>query len=290
MEVLAKYGTEEQKKKWLLPLLEGEIRSAFLMTEPDVASSDATNIELDIRKEGSGYILNGSKWWSSGAGDTRCKIYITMGKTDKKNKNIHKQQSVILVPADTTGITVHRMLSVFGYDDAPHGHGHITFKNVRVPAENIILGEGRGFEIIQGRLGPGRIHHMMRSIGAAERALELIVARINDPRKRPFGKQLHEYGVILERIARSRVEVDAARLQVLNAAITIDSKVTLPRVGHQPDSCSTDRFQDAKFALKEIAEAKIAIPTMALTVIDRAIQAYGGAGVSQETPLANMFA
>ncbi|KAG9686529.1 acyl-CoA dehydrogenase NM domain-like protein, partial [Aureobasidium melanogenum] len=271
MEVLAKYGTQAQKDKWLKPLLEGEIRSAFLMTEPDVASSDATNITLDIRREGNEYVLNGSKWWSSGAGDPRCKIYITMGKTDKNNPNPYKQQSVVLVPADTPGVTIHRMLGVFGYDDAPHGHGHIFFKNVRVPVENIVLGEGRGFEVIQGRLGPGRIHHAMRSIGAAEKALELFVARVNDPNKRTFGKMLSEHGVMVDRIARSRVEIDAARLQVLNAAVAIDTK-------------------DAKFALKEIAEAKVLIPNMALTVIDRAIQAYGAAGVCQDTPLASMYA
>ncbi|KAH0354550.1 acyl-CoA dehydrogenase NM domain-like protein, partial [Aureobasidium melanogenum] len=271
MEVLAKYGTQAQKDKWLKPLLEGEIRSAFLMTEPDVASSDATNITLDIRREGNEYVLNGSKWWSSGAGDPRCKIYITMGKTDKNNPNPYKQQSVVLVPADTPGVTIHRMLGVFGYDDAPHGHGHIFFKNVRVPVENIVLGEGRGFEVIQGRLGPGRIHHAMRSIGAAEKALELFVARVNDPNKKTFGKMLSEHGVMVDRIARSRVEIDAARLQVLNAAVAIDTK-------------------DAKFALKEIAEAKVLIPNMALTVIDRAIQAYGAAGVCQDTPLASMYA
>ncbi|KAJ9631661.1 hypothetical protein H2203_000060 [Taxawa tesnikishii (nom. ined.)] len=271
MEVFAKYGTEAQKKRWLQPLLDGKIRSAFLMTEPDVASSDATNIELNIRREGNEYVLNGSKWWSSGAGDERCQIYIVMGKSDPNNSSIYKQQSVIFVPADTPGITIHRMLSVFGFDDAPHGHGHITFNNVRVPVENICLGEGRGFEVIQGRLGPGRIHHAMRSIGAAEKALEFFVARMNDPRKKPFGKFLSEHSIMLERVARSRIEIDAARLAVLNAAITIDSK-------------------DAKFALKEIAEAKVLVPSMALTVIDRAIQAYGGAGVSQDTPLANMWA
>ncbi|KAL1296518.1 hypothetical protein AAFC00_000027 [Neodothiora populina] len=271
MEVLAKYGNQAQKDRWLKPLLEGHIRSAFLMTEPDVASSDATNIILNISKEGNEYVLNGSKWWSSGAGDRRCQIYITMGKSDPSNADPYRQQSVVLVPADTPGITIHRMLGVFGYDDAPHGHGHISFDNVRVPVENMVLGEGKGFEIIQGRLGPGRIHHAMRSIGAAEKALELFLARLNDPRKTAFGKMLHEHGVMLERVAKSRVEIDAARLAVLNAAITIDAK-------------------DAKFALKEIAEAKVLVPTMALTVIDRAIQAYGGAGVSQDTPLANMYA
>lgn len=271
MEVFAKYGTQEHKDKWLKPLLEGQIRSAFLMTEPDVASSDATNIALTMRKEGNDWILNGSKWWSSGAGDPRCKIYIVMGKSDPENASVYKQQSVILVPAETPGITIHRMLSVYGFDDAPHGHGHITFNNVRVPASNMVLGEGRGFEVIQGRLGPGRIHHAMRSIGAAEKALEYFLARINDPRKTPFGKQLHEHGIMLERVARSRVEIDTARLTVLNAALMIDSK-------------------DAKFALKEIAEAKVQVPSMALEVIDRAIQAYGGAGVSQDTPLANMWA
>lgn len=214
--------------------------------------------------------INSQKWWSSGAGDKRCQIYIVMGKSDPKNPSPYKQQSVVLVPANTPGITINRMLGVFGYDDAPHGHGHITFKNVRVPLENIVVGEGKGFEIIQGRLGPGRIHHAMRSIGAAEKALELFLARLNDPRKVAFGKMLHEHGVMIERVAKSRVEIDSARLSVLNAAITIDSK-------------------DAKFALKEIAEAKILVPTMALTVIDRAIQAYGGAGVSQDTPLANMY-
>lgn len=271
MEVFAKYGTQKQKDRWLGGLLEGKIRSAFLMTEPDVASSDATNIGLTMKKEGNEWVLNGSKWWSSGAGDPRCQIYIVMGKSDPTNKSVYRQQSVILVPYDTPGITITRMLSVFGFDDAPHGHGHITFDNVRVPLENIILGEGRGFEVIQGRLGPGRIHHAMRSIGAAERALELMIARMNDPRKKPFGKQLAEHGVMLSRVAESRVEIDAARLQVLNAAIMIDTR-------------------DAKYALKEIAEAKVFVPRIALDVIDRAIQAYGGAGVSQETPLARMWA
>ncbi|KAL1582638.1 hypothetical protein WHR41_08765 [Cladosporium halotolerans] len=271
MEVFAKYGTQAQKDRWLKPLLEGQIRSAFLMTEPDVASSDATNIGLTMRKDGDHWVLNGRKWWSSGAGDPRCQIYIVMGKSDPANASVYKQQSVILVPADTPGITIDRMLSVYGFDDAPHGHGHITFHDVRVPAANMVLGEGRGFEVIQGRLGPGRIHHAMRSIGAAEKALEYFLARINDPRKKPFGKQLHEHGIMLERVARSRIEIDTARLTVLNAALMIDSK-------------------DAKFALKEIAEAKVQVPAMALEVIDRAVQAFGGAGVSQDTPLANMWA
>ncbi|KIL91439.1 hypothetical protein FAVG1_05055 [Fusarium avenaceum] len=271
MEVLAKYGNDAQKQEWLRPLMDGKIRSAFLMTEPQVASSDATNIELDIRREGNEYVLNGQKWWSSGAGDPRCKIYIVMGKTDPDNKDPYRQQSVILVPAETPGITINRMLKVYGFDDAPHGHGHLTFKNVRVPASNLVLGEGRGFEIIQGRLGPGRIHHAMRSIGAAERALDWMLLRVNDESKKPFGKLLREHGVIIEWIAKSRIEIDAARLIVLNAAIKMDE-------------------QGPKKALKEIAEAKVLIPQTALTVIDRAVQAYGGAGVSQDTPLAYMWA
>ncbi|KAJ5165370.1 Acyl-CoA oxidase/dehydrogenase type 1 [Penicillium coprophilum] len=271
MEVFAKYGNDAQKKQWLAPLLEGKIRSAFLMTEPDVASSDATNIELDIRRDGNEYVLNGSKWWSSGAGDPRCAVYLVMGKTDASNPDSYKQQSVILVPAGLPGITVHRMLTVYGYDDAPHGHAHITFKNVRVPASNMVLGEGRGFEIIQGRLGPGRIHHAMRAIGAAERALEWLIARVNDERKQTFGKPLVAHGVILEWIAKSRIEVDAARLIVLNAAIKIDQG-------------------DAKGALKEIAQAKVLVPQTALTIIDRAVQAYGAAGVCQDTPLAYLWA
>ncbi|KAI0847659.1 acyl-CoA dehydrogenase NM domain-like protein [Daldinia vernicosa] len=271
MEVLAKYGNDAQKAQWLKPLMEGEIRSAFLMTEPDVASSDATNIQLSIKKEGNEYVLNGSKWWSSGAGDPRCKIYIVMGKSDPNNKDPYKQQSVILVPANTKGITIHRMLNVYGYDDAPHGHGHISFHNVRVPVSNLVLGEGRGFEIIQGRLGPGRIHHAMRSIGAAEHALEWMLMRINDPKKTPFGKQLREHGVILEWVAKSRIEIDAARLIVLNAAVKMDDL-------------------GPKATLKEIAQAKVLVPQTALTVIDRAVQAFGGAGVSQDTPLANSWA
>lgn len=271
MEVLAKYGNEAQKQEWLRPLMEGKIRSAFLMTEPDVASSDATNIELSIRREGNEYVLNGSKWWSSGAGDPRCQIYIVMGKTDPNNKDPYRQQSVVLVPANTPGITIKRMLRVYGYDDAPHGHGHLTFNNVRVPISNMVLGEGRGFEIIQGRLGPGRIHHAMRTIGASEVALEWMLMRVNDERKKPFGKLLREHGVILEWIAKSRLEIDAARMVVLNAAIKMDE--------HGP-----------KKALTEIAEAKILVPQTALTIIDRAVQSFGGAGVCQDTPLANMWA
>ena len=288
MEVIAKYGTEQQKRQWLDPLLQGKIRSAFLMTEPQVASSDATNIEMTIKRDGDHYVLNGQvrfrnkflqdttdrilqKWWSSGIGDPRCKIFIVLGKTDPNNSDKYKQQSVILVSNDTPGVTVHRMLSVFGFDDAPHGHGHVTFENVRVPASNMVLGEGRGFEIIQGRLGPGRIHHAMRSIGSAEKALEWFLARINDERKKPFGELLNKHGIMLERVARSRIEIDAARLAVCNAAIKIDET-------------------NAKGALKEIAEVKVLVPEVNLKVIDWAIQAYGGAGVSQDTPLANMYA
>ncbi|OAA75745.1 acyl-CoA dehydrogenase [Akanthomyces lecanii RCEF 1005] len=271
MEVLAKYGNEAQKKEWLVPLMDGKIRSAFLMTEPDIASSDATNIQMDIRRDGDEYVLNGSKWWSSGAGDPRCQLYIVMGKTDAANKNVYAQQSVVLVRAGTPGVKIERMLKVYGYDDAPHGHGQITFTNVRVPVSNMVLGEGRGFEIIQGRLGPGRIHHAMRSIGTSEVALDWMLMRVNDPRKKPFGKFLREHGVILEWIAKSRIEIDAARLIVLNAAVKMDE-------------------QGPKKALTEIAQAKVLIPQTALTVIDRAVQSFGGAGISQDTPLANMWA
>ncbi|KND93512.1 Acyl-CoA dehydrogenase family member 11 [Tolypocladium ophioglossoides CBS 100239] len=271
MEVLAKYGDAAQKEQWLKPLLDGKIRSAFLMTEPDVASSDATNIQLDIKREGNEYVLNGQKWWSSGAGDLRCQIYIVMGKTDPGNKDPYRQQSVVLVPAGTPGIKINRMLKVYGYDDAPHGHGHLTFTNVRVPVSNMVLGEGRGFEIIQGRLGPGRVHHAMRSIGASEVALDWMLMRVNDESKKPFGKLLREHGVILEWIAKSRIEIDAARLVVLNAAIKMDE-------------------QGPKAALKEIAQAKVLVPHTALAVIDRAIQSFGGAGVCQDTPLAGMWA
>jgi acyl-CoA dehydrogenase len=271
METLAKYGNDAQKKQWLTPLLNGEIRSAFVMTERYVASSDARNINLEIRREGDEYVLNGTKWWSSGAGDPRCKLYLVMGKTDPTNKDPYKQQSVILVPHDTPGVTVERALSVFGYDDAPHGHCEISFKNVRVPAANILLGEGRGFEIIQGRLGPGRIHHCMRSIGVASVALDLLILRINDPARATFGKLLSQHGTILDWVAKSRIEIDAGRLLVLNAADKIDRS-------------------DAKGAMKDIAMAKIYVPSMALGVIDRAIQAHGAAGVCQDFPLARMWA
>lgn len=271
MEVIARYGNAAQKQKWLKPLLAGEIRSGFLMTEPDVASSDGSNIQLSMERRGDHYVLNGSKWWSSGAGDDRCKIFIVMGKTDPNHPNKFLQQSMMLVPADTPGLTVHRMLSVYGYDDAPHGHGHITFKDVKVPLDAILVGEGKGNEIMQGRLGPGRIHHAMRSIGAAEVALEWMIHRLNDERKTPFGKPLREHGVLIEWVAKSRMEIDASRMIVLNAAIKIDQR-------------------DAKFALKEIAEAKILVPQMALTVIDRAVQVHGAMGVCQDTPLASMWA
>jgi len=271
MEVLAKYGTQPQKDRWLKPLLAGEIRSAFLMTEPQVASSDATNIELRMHKEGNEWVLNGQKWWSSGAGDKRCQIYIVMGQSDPTNKDKYRQQSVIFVPADTPGITIRRMLSVMGFDDAPHGHGHIEFNNVRVPASNMVLGEGRGFEVVQGRLGPGRIHHAMRSIGSAEKALEWFLARLNDPSRKPFGQLLGAHALQIERVARSRIEIDSARLSVLNAAIKIDEG-------------------DARTALKEIAEVKVQVPSMLMDVLDRAMQAYGGAGVSQDTPLAYQWA
>ena len=273
MEVIARYGTQAQKDLWLKPLLEGKIRSAFLMTEPDIASSDASNIamRMELSSDKKHWVLNGSKWWSSGAGDDRCKIYITMARSSPNNPHKYKRQSVILVPADIPGITIERMLSVYGYDDAPHGHGQITFKDCKVPVENMVLGEGRGFEIMQGRLGPGRIHNAMRAIGAAERALEWMIARINNEQKKTFGQPLSSHGVIIEWIARSRLEIDAARFIVLNAAIKIDSG-------------------DAKVALKEIAEAKILTPNMALAVIDRAVQAHGAMGVCQDTPLANMWA
>lgn len=268
MEVLVRYGTEKQKEKWLKPLLNGEIRSCFSMTEPDVASSDATNIETRIERDKDHYIINGRKWWSSGAGDPRCKIAIVMGKNDP-NANRHEQQSMILVPLNTPGVTIERMLPVFGYDHAPHGHAEITYENVRVPAENILWGEGKGFAIAQGRLGPGRIHHCMRLIGAAERALEELCKRIQ--KREAFGKPLAKQGVIMEWVAESRIEIEQARLLTLKAAYMMDT------VGN-------------KEAKTEIAMIKVVAPSMAQRVIDRAIQAFGGAGVSGDTPLAAQWA
>ena len=268
MEVLARYGSPEQRTRWLEPLLEGRIRSAFAMSEPAVASSDATNIAAEIVRDGDHYEINGRKWWTSGAGDPRCAILIFMGKTNP-GAALHSQQSMILVPLKTPGITVQRQLSVFGYDDAPHGHSEIEFTDVRVPAENLLLGEGRGFEIAQGRLGPGRIHHCMRLIGLAERALEMLCRRAAE--RVAFGRRLSEQGVTLERIAESRIEIDQARWLVLNAAYMMDT------VGNRG-------------AKKEIAMIKVAAPNMACRVLDWAIQVHGGAGVSQDLPLTQMFA
>ena len=269
MDVLARYGTDDQKARWLAPLQEGKVRSAFAMTEPAVASSDATNIEGSIVRKGDSYLINGRKWWTSGANDPRCAFYIFMGQSDPANPDRHRRQSMIIVPSDAPGVTVHRALRIFGFDDAPHGHAEVSFADVLVPAENMILGEGRGFEIAQGRLGPGRVHHCMRLIGLAERALTRMCARVSS--RQAFGKPLAEQSVTLERIAESRVRVDQARLLVLDAARQIDA------------------FGN-KAAAPAIAAIKIVAPAMACQVIDWAIQAHGGAGLCDDFGLAYAYA
>lgn len=269
METLERYGTEAQKQEWLEPLLDGAIRSCFAMTEPAVASSDATNIESRIERQGDHYVINGRKWWATGGPDRRCKLFIFMGKTDPRNPERHRQQSMILVPRDAPGVKILRWLPVFGYDHAPHGHGEVLFENVKVPASNILLGEGRGFEIAQGRLGPGRVHHCMRAIGQAEVALEKMCRRLNS--RVAFGKPLSEQSVMLERVAEARIAIDQARLLVFKAADTMD------KLGN-------------KAALAEIAMIKVAVPNVLCRVLDLAIQAHGGAGVTEDFGLAAAYA
>ena len=270
MEVIARYGSAKHQEEWLQPLLDGKIRSAFSMTEPGTASSDATNMQATAVLDGDEYVINGEKWWTSGAGDPRCKILIFMCVTNPDNPK-HQRHSMILVPIDTKGVETVKMMHVFGYDDAPHGHAHMKFTNVRVPKENLLLGEGRGFEIAQGRLGPGRIHHCMRAIGSAEVALELMCKRGIDPQKVAFGKNLAQLGANFDYIAESRIELNAARFLTLDAAVKMDT------VGN-------------KVAASEIAQIKVYAPNVALKIIDRAIQIHGGEGVSQLTPLASMYA
>ena len=270
MEVIARYGSESHQEEWLKPLLNGDIRSAFSMTEPGTASSDATNMQATAVLDGDEYVINGEKWWTSGAGDPRCKILIFMCVTNPDNPK-HQRHSMILVPMETEGVEIKQMMHVFGYDDAPHGHAHMKFTNVRVPKENLLLGEGRGFEIAQGRLGPGRIHHCMRAIGAGEVALELMCKRGIDPNKVAFGKNLAQLGANFDYIAESRIELNAARFLTLDAAVKMDT------VGN-------------KVAASEIAQIKVFAPNVALKIIDRAIQIHGGEGVSQLTPLASMYA
>ena len=270
MEVIARYGNEKHQDEWLQPLLDGKIRSAFGMTEPGTASSDATNMQATAVLDGDEYVINGEKWWTSGAGDPRCKIIIFMCVTNPDNPK-HQRHSMILVPMETEGVEIKKMMHVFGYDDAPHGHAHMKFTNVRVPKENLLLGEGRGFEIAQGRLGPGRIHHCMRAIGSAEVALELMCRRGIDPTKIAFGKNLANLGANYDYIAESRIELNAARFLTLDAAVKMDT------VGN-------------KVAASEIAQIKVFAPNVALKIIDRAIQIHGGEGVSQLTPLASMYA